>query len=623
MKKIYFLTLFLLISVSFLRSQTIIYETNFDALAIGDSAVYYMGVPWNTFSDAPGDPMEDAEITNIKSHSGSNSLFIDAHNDVILNLNDKTTGRYNVQFYLWVDCNYLAYFNFLNQFSGPTNSIWGFEAYMYDDSVFVHANGPMAAKAHFSHNTWNKVNMIVDLDDDFATFLINGVEISSYRLSKGALGMDTLCKLDAINFYGMNPFSAPTPTNATAGYYIDDIRFEMITSVPEAPSINNAEYIVSTEDIDITWTAPSVSPNSYALYRNNKLIYTGTNTSFIDNKPNPNAYTYGVRAFYQNKGYSPLSNIDSAIVQGGITRNIVLLENFTNIKSVYCPLSMKGESNLIQVNKKNAIAIDYHITDEFTNVSSIQRKNYYGITDVPVVVFDGITPKVGISHSVDMCCVYTPVYNECITNKSNHSIAVNIVPSRNYSCNLYDANITVQELYKSHESGWKVHTAVIESNIDTVWNENFTDLDYVCRGMYPDASGTDLNFSGNTTQSVKVTFVVLDNIKENCQFIVFVQHTGTKEISQTIKVDMASIAGIKEINGEKINMYPNPASDYVMLLSNGNGNLEIFDITGKIVYTSKINKNTQYIDVSSFEKGYYIAKVSSNDKIYTQKLIIK
>ena len=622
MKKFYFLLLFLLISISILRSQSIIYETNFDTLTVGDSAVYYLGDPWNTFSEAPGDPMEDAVISDIKSHSGSNALYIDANNDVILNLNDKTTGRYNIQFYLHVDTNYLAYFNFLNHFLGPNLSVWGFEAYIYDDSVFVYANGPMAAKAHFLHNTWNKVNMIVELDSYFATFLINGAEIYSYQLSKGALGMDTLCKLDAINFYGMNPLSAPTPTNATIGYYIDDIRFEMM-AIPEAPSNLTAEYTASTEDIDITWTAPSVVPDSYALYRNNTKIYSGTNMSFSDNQPQPNDYGYGVRAFYQNLGYSHLSNIDSATVQGGIMRNLVLLENITNVNSLFCPLAMKGVSKLIQVNKKDAVAIDYHITDDYTNVSSIQRKNYYGVTDVPVVVFDGTTSKIGISHSVEMSAVYLPVYNECIANKSYHSVSVNVVPAKSYYCNLYEANITVQELFKSHESGWKLHTAVVESNIDTAWNENFTDLDYVCRGMYPDAAGSDLNFSRNNTQSVKVTFVVLDTIKNNCQFIVFVQHAGSKEITQTIKVDMASIAGIKELKGEKISIYPNPASDYVMLLSNGNGNLDILDITGKMVYSSKIYKNTQYIDVSSFKKGYYIAKVSNNDNTYTQKLIIK
>ncbi len=71
---------------------------------------------------------------------------------------------------------------------------------------------------------------------------------------------------------------------------------------------------------------------------------------------------------------------------------------------------------------------------------------------------------------------------------------------------------------------------------------------------------------------------------------------------------------------ENLNIYPNPAHDYILITNNTSHktNIEIIDITGK-VYKSNILVRQSKIDISNLESGIYFVKVGEQ----TQKLIVK
>lgn len=69
-----------------------------------------------------------------------------------------------------------------------------------------------------------------------------------------------------------------------------------------------------------------------------------------------------------------------------------------------------------------------------------------------------------------------------------------------------------------------------------------------------------------------------------------------------------------------IKLYPNPANNQVTVESNSIINtLEIFDLTGKKMYSKHINSLNTTIDVSLFSKGMYLVKVDNK----VSKLILK
>ncbi len=617
MKKIYLSFLVLVVSCLSLNAQ-ILYSDNFDTYTSGAKVANTIGATWwSTWSTAPGGA-EDAVFSNAQSVSPANSVYVAGTNDLIFKMSDKVAGRFELSWQMYVPTTHIGYFNILNDFAG-NSSVYGFQAYIYNDSVYVDAGAAKAAGAQFTKNAWHSIKMIIDLDDDFATFYLDGSEIVSYQWSKGTFGDGTLLKLDAIDFYAWDGTTPPTPiTNgSTVGYYVDDMKFEQVTA-PNSPT--NLTAVLSGADINVNWVAPTPAPSNYKLSRNNAIVFaTPTALAYTDVAPWPNTYNYMVRAGYAGLGYSHSSNTATATIAGGVTRNLVLMEGGTYLTCTYCPGAAMGLRDLIEVNSKSAVAIEYHNGDAFDVTEGIARCNYYGITGYPTMVADGVLQVVGGNATTSMYPNYLSMYNERFSMPSFHTMNINIVP---LTATTYSATITINQTFAAWASGMKLQTALTESNIPQVWG-NQTEVDDACRGMYPDENGTDLDFSGSSTQSATVTFSTAGFVKNNCEFVAFVQHDASKEVTQVIKVDMSSVLGIQELSGEKISIYPNPAFEYLMLNSSGRGTITISDITGKIVYSSEIKSTTQYTDISKFSKGVYVVKVTSNENSFTQKLVIE
>ena len=83
--------------------------------------------------------------------------------------------------------------------------------------------------------------------------------------------------------------------------------------------------------------------------------------------------------------------------------------------------------------------------------------------------------------------------------------------------------------------------------------------------------------------------------------------------------------GITNANKEiSVNVYPNPATDFVSFNSSTNINaITIFDNSGKFVKNINPNRFTYTIDVSDFAKGIYHAEISNGITTKTEKFIIE
>lgn len=616
MKNIYFSLAVLLLSCLSLNAQ-VLYSDNFDSYANNAKVAQTIGSTWwTTWSNAPGGP-EDGIISNAQSVSPPNSIYIAGSNDLVFKCGGKTTGRYELSWQMFVPTSHIGYFNLLHHFSGNTSK-WAFQAYIYNDSIYVDAGGAKAAGAQFIRNTWHFVKVVVDVDDDFATCFIDGNELISYQWSKGAFGDGTINKLDAINFYAWDGTQSPTPNTGGSikGYYVDDLLYKQVTP-PNAPT--NLTATVNGADVDLTWTAPNPTPINYTLMKNGTVIVNTTNNTYTDIGPWPNTYNYIVRAGYGTSGYSHSSNIATVTITGGVTRNLVLYEAGTGTWCQYCPGAAMGIRDLIEVNSKNAVAIKYHSGDNYENIDATQRLGYYSVQYFPTIFADGKLKAEGGSTTTSLYPIYLNFYNERINIPALQNLNVNIV---NTGINTYQATITVEETYSYLTTGLKLHAALTESNIAVTWY-NQTEVDYVLRKMYPDAAGTDLDFTQSSTQTITINFNTTGYVKNNCEFVVFVQHDASQEVTQVAKVNMSTISGVEELNGNSINLYPNPTSDYIILSSNGNGYLSITDITGKIVYDAVVNQTSQYFNISSLSKGIYMVQYTSNNNSFIQKLIIQ
>lgn len=86
-----------------------------------------------------------------------------------------------------------------------------------------------------------------------------------------------------------------------------------------------------------------------------------------------------------------------------------------------------------------------------------------------------------------------------------------------------------------------------------------------------------------------------------------------------------SILGVTDNFLSEVRLYPNPASEYIVLQLTDNSSLlyvEIVDILGKKVYASEINQNER-IDISHLVQGTYFVKLSLSDNSEVIRFIKK
>lgn len=84
-----------------------------------------------------------------------------------------------------------------------------------------------------------------------------------------------------------------------------------------------------------------------------------------------------------------------------------------------------------------------------------------------------------------------------------------------------------------------------------------------------------------------------------------------------------------DVNDMSISVFPNPAADLIAIQVNGlvseNLDAELFDIAGKLVHTTRINKGQTiaYFDVQTLYEGVYLLKISNGKSIKTEKVIVR
>lgn len=79
---------------------------------------------------------------------------------------------------------------------------------------------------------------------------------------------------------------------------------------------------------------------------------------------------------------------------------------------------------------------------------------------------------------------------------------------------------------------------------------------------------------------------------------------------------------INENNTTNINVYPNPARDYLQIDTENNLVVEIHSLEGKLIYCKQINSNTRF-DISNYNKGVYLVKLYNDNGVMSHHKIIK
>lgn len=97
--------------------------------------------------------------------------------------------------------------------------------------------------------------------------------------------------------------------------------------------------------------------------------------------------------------------------------------------------------------------------------------------------------------------------------------------------------------------------------------------------------------------------------------------TVTSLPNQIIAYNNASLSTIENTKTSKIIVYPNPTSDRFFVQGLNSGNIQVYDLNGRIVINEKYNEKG--INVSALSKGVYVVKITDKNINFSEKLIIK
>ena len=71
--------------------------------------------------------------------------------------------------------------------------------------------------------------------------------------------------------------------------------------------------------------------------------------------------------------------------------------------------------------------------------------------------------------------------------------------------------------------------------------------------------------------------------------------------------------GTHTLNDENIKIYTNPVNDHIFVFTNDGGNIKIIDVSGKVVYVSKISNGMNEISTNHLPQGVYFVKIQHKD----------
>lgn len=559
-----------------LNAQTTIFSENFDVLTADQYVSDQQPLlwPWT------GAAAEKAYVRNTQSHTASNSMEIVNDNDMLYDFLGKTSGEYNVNFWMYVDTG--AYFNIEHAFG----TSWAFSFYFKPGGTCDLKEGGTTHTFNYTLKTWMQIELNINLEVDSATATVDGTTIASWLFSNEETAAGGVNQLDVIDFYGLHDGTTGVPWS---GYYVDDFEFIEIQSGLLPPTIvidttaivtnGLADEIISfgnTGETEMNYSAyPTfIDPSLASNLTNGIMMYDGGNMTAI-------GWTTQFEMYAATR-FLP----DAALAHLG--QNIVSATFYINDAPI-------GDSVRVYVWKKGEYAVPGTTTilaEKAATVISVMDNTVTFDTPVPIngdeiwVGYKFTTPASG--YTLGMDTLATVPHTSYIKSGPVWSEFTGIGGDMKGNFNIR-ANVTGQ--------GWPAWLGVAPSG-----------------GIVDTAGNQDITLSFDTTGLTQGTYEA--DVIVGC-------NDPTNEWSK-IHVTLAFYAGIDNYPSVGIMTYPNPASDFFNIVSDNMINkVTGYSMDGKIVKRVDPRSATVSINISDLTPGTYIFEITVGNQIMKSSVIIK
>jgi hypothetical protein len=221
-------------------SQIVQVSENMDSYAVNSFLGNDNPTWFTTWSNLPGSG-EDAQILTNFAHSGTKSASADlvgGATDCVLKLGDKTTGTYELKWWMYAETGKAAYYNI--QHFQAVGTEWAFEIYFLTNGTIHLYAGGNTINGTYPKDTWFEVKNLIKLDADSIYLYINGTLLSAWPYHwTNSLTTGTK-KLGAVDLF------AGSEGTDVPGFYFDDVNYTQLGTLPPTVVTAAATGVAST-----------------------------------------------------------------------------------------------------------------------------------------------------------------------------------------------------------------------------------------------------------------------------------------------------------------------------------------------------------------------------------------
>jgi hypothetical protein len=564
------------------KAQTILYSNNFDSYTAGGFLGTQAGLPFTTWSNAPGGA-EDAVISSAFAFNGANSVFIqNSSDDVILRLGNKTSGKFNVSFRYYIPTGFGGYFN-LQHFEAPGNQ-WANEVYFGNNG-----NGNMDANGvntPFTHpmDTWFLIENHVDIDNDTAALFIDGVQIASWQFATQASGGAGAAQLGGVNFYG-GSISGQTPR-----YYFDDVVYTELATPLTPPTIN-----VNVADIFTNGQAPEQFTITNDGDQDMTFIAYPTYPFDVNNiatTPTLSQITYDQSGFFSGLG--------------GFAADVTV-KAANKFKPNYLADAIGQE----------IVSVDVQLNDQASNYSLLVYERGSYITPGPGTLLHNIPFLQSSVGELVTIPLPSPLY---IDGKDIWIGYVCDALASTYPLGLDGGPRVADDVnWISTGPGWSEYNATVDANL-TIYGNLIGNTIQKWLTVSP-TSGT---ITPAQSQQIDLTFNTSGLTPGNYLSVVEIGSNDPAQEWSQVNVHLTVSTSIGKLNEQiAVMTYPNPTTNNINVKSDKNIDVvSIFGLNGQLVKTVQVNSTTALIEVNNLAKGTYVMEIKSGNDIVKRNVVV-
>ena len=139
-----------------------------------------------------------------------------------------------------------------------------------------------------------------------------------------------------------------------------------------------------------------------------------------------------------------------------------------------------------------------------------------------------------------------------------------------------------------------------------------------------DESRFDFYHDIPTTETMNISALLINEVAGVACFVEDVLFWDTNNRWEFLNGNVPTL-GNNDLIAPTVSLYPNPSNELINISFGEDrlSKLELFDITGKLLFKKELNSNTYTLNIANYSSGTYLVKVYNQNNASLNKKIIK